>query len=111
MRHDTKHRTTMLGGWTRYLGSTLTLIVIASAVVLSQQAHVLSSPADLATNQSTTVQVQWTAAPGDSVYHVQIDTSIAFQSTTVNDSSLTGTSYSITGLRNATKNYWRGSVK
>ncbi|MDP1676452.1 MAG: ice-binding family protein [Bacteroidota bacterium] len=75
------------------------------------QPPVLELPADLATNQSTTIELKWFAAAGDSVYHLQIDTSNVFSSTVYNDSTLTGTLHKITGLKNATKYYWRVSVK
>jgi len=89
----------------------LMVALMVPAVAFSQQAPVLVSPADLATNQSTTVELQWSAAAGDSVYHLEIDTSIVFDTKVYNDSTLTGTSNTITGLRNATKYYWRVSVR
>ena len=45
------------------------------------------------------------------MYHLEIDTNITFDSKIYNDSTLAGVSNIITGLANATKYYWRVSVK
>jgi len=112
MKNYSKMWLIVLSRWTRFLGAMLTLALMVPAVAFSQPAApVLDSPADLAMNQSTTVELKWFASAGDSVYHLQIDTSIVFGTTAYNDSTLTGVSHIITGLRNATKYYWRVSVK
>ncbi len=111
MKTHTTYTTGVSSQWTRFVGTALIAIVMANAVALSQQAPVLQSPADLATNQSTTIQVQWTVSAGDSVYRLQIDTSNAFITPTYYDSTLAGNVHKITGLKNATKYYWRVSVR
>ena len=95
----------------RFFRSMLAAIFTVSAVAFSQQAPVLQSPADLATNQSTTIQLQWFVGAGDSVYRLQIDTGNAFISPTYYDSALAGNLHKVTGLKNATKYYWRVSVR
>ncbi|MFA6439821.1 MAG: ice-binding family protein, partial [Bacteriovoracaceae bacterium] len=99
----------------KYGGGTSAYSTIRSFTTLNlisiPQPPVLELPADLATNQSTTIELTWFAAVGDSVYHLQIDTSKFFSSTVYNDSTLKGSLHKITGLKNATKYYWRVSVK
>jgi len=96
--------------WTYFLGAMLTLVMM-SAVVFSQQVPVLDLPADAAFNVSTSPTFSWIAATGDSVYRLQIDTSVVFDTKIYNDSTLIGISHKIAGLKNATKYYWRVSVK
>ena len=111
MKINTKNLTAGLSRWTHFFGTALIAILMMNTVAFSQEAPVLQSPADLATNQSTTVELKWFAAPGDSVYHLQIDTSNVFNTSMYYDSMLTGTVYKITGMKNATKYYWRVSVR
>lgn|GEM_PF-877150 len=107
----TTHTTGTLARWAHFLGTMLIAILMVPTVAVSQQAPVLQSPADLAANQSTTIQLQWTVSAGDSVYRLQIDTSNVFISPTYYDSTLAGNVHKITGLKNATKYYWRVSVR
>jgi hypothetical protein len=86
-------------------------LMVLSVAAFSQSAPVLNLPLDAAVNVSTSPALSWVAAAGDSMYHLQIDTSNVFGTTVYNDSMLTGVSDTITGLRNATKYYWRVSVK
>jgi hypothetical protein len=106
------HTTSILGRRTRILGTLLTsALMVLSVAAFSQSAPVLNLPVDAAVNVSTSPTLIFVAAAGDSVYHLQIDTSNVFATTVYNDSTLTGVSDTITGLRNATKYYWRVSVK
>jgi hypothetical protein len=93
------------------LGAALITVTMVHGTAFSQQAPALDVPANLAVNQSTTVELKWVAGAGDSVYHVQIDTSAVFGAPMYNDSTVKGVSSTITGLKNATKYYWRVSVK
>src|ERR1035437_10082283 len=111
MNNRKTYTTSILGLLVRFLGTILIIAFIVPAVAFSQQAPVLDSPANLATNQPTTVELKWFASVGDSIYHLQIDTSIVFEAMAYNDSTLIGVSHIITGLGNATKYYWRVSVK
>jgi hypothetical protein len=111
MKNRKTYTTSILGRLVRFLGAMLMVTFIIPGAAFSQPAPVLDSPANLATNQSTTLVLKWFALAGDSIYHLQISTSIAFSTTLYNDSTLTGVSHQIAGLRNATKYYWRVSVK
>ena len=111
MNINAKNSITVLGGWTRFLGAMLTLALMVPVAAFSQSAPVLNLPVNTAVNVSTSPTLSWVAAAGDSVYHLQIDTSNVFSTTVYNDSTLTGVSHIITGLRNTTKYYWRVSVK
>ena len=111
MKTNTKDPTTVLTRLTCFLGVMLIAALMVPALAFSQQAPVLVSPADLATNQSTTVEFQWSASAGDSAYHLEIDTSVVFDTKVYDDSTLTGIENIITGLKNATKYYWRVSVR
>ena len=111
MKTNTINPTTARHAWTYFFGVLLMAVVIIPSAAFSAQTPTLVSPADSATNQSTTVQLQWTAAAGDSVYHLEIDTASNFDSKIYNDSTLTNVENTITGLKNATKYYWRVSVR
>jgi Ice-binding-like/Fn3 associated len=112
MKISTKNPQTVLNLWTRFLGALLTgALMVLSVAAFSQSAPVLNLPVDAAVNVSTSPTLIFVGTAGDSVYHLQIDTSNVFGTTVYNDSTLTGVSDTITGLRNATKYYWRVSVK
>jgi hypothetical protein len=113
MKIYTTHTTGILDRWTRFLGAMLTVAFMMPAVAFSlPAAPVLNLPGNAAVNVSTTPTLSWFAVAGDSVYHLQISTSSIFATDTVyNDSTLTGVSHIITGLRNATQYYWHVSVK
>ncbi|MEX2117276.1 MAG: ice-binding family protein [Bacteroidota bacterium] len=110
MKVFTAFATCSVGHWMRLFGPLLAVVVMVPAVVLSQ-APALDSPANAAVDVSTSPTLSWFAAAGDSVYHLQIDSSATFGSTAYDDSTLTGVSHAIPGLRNATTYYWRVSVK
>ncbi len=95
----------------RFIRKVLASVFTMSAIALSQQVPVLQSPADAATNQPTTIDLKWFAAAGDSAYFLQIDTSNTFGTMMYSDSTLKGIINTVTGLKNATKYYWRVSVK
>ncbi len=111
MKTYTNNSRTFLHTLTRFFGTALMVLLLTNTVAFSQQAPSLQSPVDLATSQSTTTDMKWFAASGDSVYHLQIDTSNIFGTTMYNDSTLKGIINTVTGLKNATKYYWRVSVR
>jgi hypothetical protein len=111
MNNSKTNTTSILGLLVRFLGAMLMVAFMLPGTAFSQQTPVLNSPANLATNQPTTIELKWFASAGDSIYHLQIDTSIAFETMTYNDSTLIGVAQIITGLKNSTKYYWRVSVK
>jgi hypothetical protein len=68
----------------------------------------LSSPADNAREQPTSLTFQWTAGVGARWYHLQVATDQNFQTGMVySDSMITTTSSIVSGLSNDTKYYWR----
>ena len=67
---------------------------------------VLTAPADLALNLPLSNQLTWNAAANATGYHVQVSTSNAF-STTLVDLAVTGLTYNLTNLNNATTYFWR----
>src|ERR1035437_767593 len=111
MNNSKTNTTSILGLLVRFLGAMLMVAFMLPGTAFSQQTSVLNSPANLATNQPTTIELKWFASAGESIYNLQIDTSIAVETMTYNDSTLIGVSQIITGLKNSTKYYWRVSVK
>jgi hypothetical protein len=72
----------------------------------------LVSPANGATNQSTSLTLQWNASSGATSYRVQVATDSNFVSgIVVNDSTVTDTTKSLSGLANTTIHYWRVNAK
>ena len=69
-------------------------------------AMTLTSPANNATNQQTTLSLTWAANPNASSYDVQVATSNTF-TTIVSSGNVTTTSYSATGLNINTDYFWR----
>lgn len=102
---------TIIHKTTRLLGTLMFAVIMSLSVALSQTAPTLQSPANLAINQSTAIVLQWSAGAGDSVYHLQIDTSDIFGTMVYNDSILIGNTHKIPGLKNSTKYFWRVAVK
>ncbi|MDI6778973.1 MAG: S8 family serine peptidase [Bacteroidota bacterium] len=70
-------------------------------------APILSSPANGATGVSTSPTLTWNASSGATSYRLQVSTSSAFTTTLVDQSGITSTSYSLTGLSSGTIYYWR----
>ncbi|TDI83749.1 MAG: T9SS type A sorting domain-containing protein [Caldithrix sp.] len=66
----------------------------------------LSSPADNATNVSTTPSLAWSSS-GATSYRLQVSTSANFSTTMVDQSGLTSTSFQVSSLSNSTTYYWR----
>jgi len=111
----TNYPASFIGRWMHFLGvpliAGLMIALMVPALAFSAQAPVLNLPANAAVSVSTSPALSWIAAAGDSVYHLEIDTSIVFDTKIYNDSTLIGVSHVIAGLKNATKYYWRVSVK
>lgn len=70
-------------------------------------APVLSSPADGAENQSTTLTMSWGAVSGATRYRLQVSASPAFASTVVDSSNIAGTAVDVGPLATSTQYYWR----
>ncbi|MHB1050334.1 MAG: ice-binding family protein [Bacteroidota bacterium] len=74
-------------------------------------APVLISPLNLASNVATNPTLSWNASIGATSYRLQVSTSSTFATTIFNDSTITGTQQSFTGLNNGTTYYWRVNAK
>ena len=70
----------------------------------------LSSPADGASGQPTTLTLTWNSSGGANTYHLQLATSASFTSTLIDDSNIAGTSRQVGGLANGATYYWRVSA-
>ena len=68
---------------------------------------ILISPPDSAVNVSTSPTFEWTPVIGAVSYTLQISTFGSFINFVVNQSGITSTSYSVTGLDENKKFYWR----
>ncbi len=69
------------------------------------------SPIDGAINQSITPVMIWSGVAGASSYHLQVSSDPGFLTTVYNDSTLTGTSQTVSGLLVGTTYYWRVNAK
>jgi parallel beta-helix repeat protein len=67
----------------------------------------LSSPANNANLQPTTLSLSWGSSVGATRYHLQVSITASFSTFVVNDSSITGTSSSVGPLASGTVHYWR----
>jgi len=78
---------------------------------IAPSAPTLSSPANGATNQPTTVSLSWTASTGAATYRLQISTRNDFTTMFFDDSTITTTSHTVSGLANNTNYFWRVTAK
>jgi len=67
----------------------------------------LASPSNGTTGVSTSPTLSWNSSSGATSYALQVSTSSAFSSFVVNQSGITSTSYTVSGLANNTTYYWR----
>jgi hypothetical protein len=67
----------------------------------------LSSPADGATEQDTSLTLQWNPSVAAASYHLQLAMDSGFTSLAVDDSALTDTSRQVNGLSRLTSYFWR----
>ncbi len=79
--------------------------------VLPPVAPVLSAPSHGATNQPTTLVLNWNASNGADTYHLQVATDTSFVSLVRNDSVISATSSSVGPLANGTSYHWRARAK
>src|SRR3989339_500251 len=82
-----------------------TTIIAAPAVPL------LTLPANGATGQSASPTLSWNTVTGAATYHVQVFTRNTFAYILLEDSNLTATYKTITGLDNNLTHYWRVRAK
>ena len=67
----------------------------------------LSSPADGATGVDLAPTLSWSSASGADTYELQVATDAAFSNIVIDETGLTGTSYSASGLSSNSTYYWR----
>lgn len=70
-------------------------------------APTLSSPTNGATGVSTSPTLTWNASSGATSYRLQVSTSSAFSTLTIDQSGITTTSRAISGLADGATYYWR----
>lgn len=70
-------------------------------------APTLLSPTNGATGVSTSPTLSWNASSGATSYRLQVSTSSAFSTLTIDQSGITTTSLAISGLASGTIYYWR----
>lgn len=84
-------------------GTVLSFTTFATAPT----APILSSPLNNATGVSTSPTLSWNASGGATSYRLQVATNPSFTSSDVDQSGITGTSYTLSYLSNSTTYYWR----
>lgn len=82
-----------------------------TTVGVSLQLPSLLSPPNGATNQPTSLTLQWNSVTGATAYQVQVSTSSSFATTVVDDSSISGTSRVVSTLARNTRYYWRVNAR
>ena len=80
------------------------------ALTSPPQAPVLTSPVNGATNVPVLPNLSWTALAGGVTYRLQVSTNTAFSSTAYDQTSLVGTTQTISGLAGSTQYYWRANA-
>ena len=86
------------------VSSSINLNILYSSGVAS--APTLSMPADAATNISLTPTFTWSADANATSYHLMVSTDAGF-GTLIVDETVTGTSFTASGLPGATQLYWK----
>ena len=71
---------------------------------------ILVSPLSGATNQPTTLTLDWDASTGATSYRLQVDDNSDFSSQFYDQAGLTATQQLISGLTNSTTYYWRANA-
>ena len=80
---------------------------VSPAVSTPPVAPVLTSPANGAAGVSVTPSLSWNAVGGATTYGLQVSTDPNFGTYKVNQTGITGTSYTASGLSNGVRYYWR----
>ncbi|MBD3241991.1 MAG: hypothetical protein GF331_15485 [Chitinivibrionales bacterium] len=75
--------------------------------VTTLEAPALVSPANDAVDQPVALDLQWGAVTGADSYHLQVSATSDFSVLYVNANSVSTTSYSLSGLQNDRRYYWR----
>jgi len=85
--------------------------LLDSITITLPPAPILVSPADSAISQPTTVELSWYPAAGANSYRLQVSVSSSFTTTVFDDSTLIGTSQTVSSLTGNTFFYWHVSAK
>ena len=92
-------------------GSVDSIVATVTIAVVPLEAPlppILSSPANGATGLGLTPALHWNASTGADSYGLQVSMNPGFSSTVINETNLTGTSYTVTpSLSQDTTYYWR----
>ena len=70
-------------------------------------APILSAPTNSATEIPLDGTLEWTPATGADTYQIQVSASIDFSTTVLDQSGITGTTTTLSGLSNSITYYWR----
>jgi hypothetical protein len=81
-----------------------------TTIVAAPAAPTLASPSDGATGVSTSPTLVWNALSDAASYTVQLSTTSAFAFLLVNQSGITATSFTVSGLSTNTQYFWRASA-
>jgi hypothetical protein len=84
-----------------------TITVTVEKFIPPSETPVLSSPADGASGQPVAAKLLWKNALNAVSYHVQIATSTTFEPVSTEDSTLSETTKTLSGLKNGTQYFWR----
>lgn len=82
-----------------------------TTIVAAPLAPILIAPLDASIDQKLSLSLSWNSSAGATTYRVQLDTNASFNTLTVNDSTVTGTVYPLSGLKINTTYYWRVNAK
>ncbi len=85
--------------------------IINAIAALSPSAVSLVSPDNSATEMPLSTQLRWTSSKWATLYHVQVATDAGFSTIVFNDSTLTDTSATTSGLVNGTTYHWRSRAR
>ncbi|MCX6134195.1 MAG: fibronectin type III domain-containing protein [Ignavibacteriales bacterium] len=81
-----------------------------TTVVTAPSAPTLASPSNGSVNAPINPGLSWNSSPGADSYNLQLSTASDFSSLHVNQTGITGTSFTAVGLSNSTQYFWRVSA-
>jgi len=91
--------------------SAYSIISNFTTITVAPAAPILTSPSTGSINQPITLTLNWGTVTGAVSYRVQLATDSLFVSLVVNDSTVTSTNKSVSGLGNNTIYFWRVNAK
>ncbi len=71
---------------------------------------VLRSPVNSSTNIPLNISFSWSVTKGPAWYHIQVSTDVTFTTTVYDQSNISNTYFTVTGLQNNATYYWRVSA-